>query len=50
MTRAEQIQILSRRYWNMMRQRKWKSANMIYARMRELMTKQIRWENRKCNS
>ena len=46
MSRLDQIQILSRRYWNLMGQRKLKSASMIKMRMCELMHKELRAENR----
>jgi hypothetical protein len=45
-SRLELIQILSRRYFSLMRQRRLKAAAMIHVRLKELLHKQLRHENR----
>ena len=44
--RIQRIQALSTRYWRAVRLRHWKAANETYVTMRELMTKQLRYEIR----
>ena len=44
--RIQRIQALSTRYWRAVRLRHWKAANETYVTMRELMTKQLKYEIR----
>ena len=46
MTRIQQIQSLRIRYSRMARLRRWKAANEIYVRLRQLVTAQLKFENR----
>ena len=46
MTRVEEIEVLRLRYKRAMTARKWKTATMIYVRLRYLVKMQLRHENR----
>ena len=46
MKRVEQIQSLQTRYARLARLRRWKAANEIYVRLRDLMTRQLKAEIR----
>lgn len=47
MTRAEQIFSLKRRYHALTQARQWKESGVVYARLRDLVTKQLKYENRR---